>query len=446
MVANLLRELQDDLGGQLVKQASSFLGANEAQTSSALSGILPTILGGLAKNASSGDGIAAIFDLIKNNNIDGSMLSNIGSMFGDADKSSAMMDMGGKLLKMVLGNNSSSIIDTIASFSGMKKESTGSLMSIAGPILMSIIGRKVSNKGLNMAGLASLLMGQKDFVKAALPAGLSGIADTLGFDGIGRNQAEAVTAAAKKDNKRGWLMPVLIGGLAILGLLYLLRGCGGTGIDMVDSAAGTVLDKTEQAAKGAKDGVAGAMDATGDALKEGAGAVADGAGSLADGAKDMAGKAGEMAENALDATTQAARDALASIKFAAGSAGEKMNNFFKGNEATATFTFKNLTFDTGSADLQEGSLEYLNQLVAIMNAYPKSKITVVGHTDNTGNAAKNEALSLARANSVKNYMERQGIGSERIMAEGKGGAMPVADNGTADGRAQNRRIEVQVNR
>ena len=122
MVANLLRELQDDLGGQLVKQASSFLGANEAQTSSALSGILPTILGGLAKNASSGNGAAAIFDMIKNNNIDGSMLSNIGSMLGDSNKSSAMMDMGGQLLKMVLGNNSSSIIDTIASFSGMKKE------------------------------------------------------------------------------------------------------------------------------------------------------------------------------------------------------------------------------------------------------------------------------------------------------------------------------------
>lgn len=446
MVDNLLRELQDGLGGQLAKQASSFLGADEAQTTSALSGILPTILGGLAKTASSGNGAASIFDFIKDNNIDGSLLNNVGGMFSDPSKSSGMMDMGGALLKMVLGNNSNSILDTIASFSGMKKESTSSLMSIAGPILMSLIGRKISNKGLNIAGLASLLMGQKDFIKAALPAGLSGISDTLGFDAIGNKQAETVTAAAKKDNSRGWLMPLLIGGVAILGLFYLMRGCGGTGIAAVDNAADAVIDKTEQAAKGAKDGVAGAVDATGDALKDGASAVATGAGDLADGAKDMADKAGEMAENALDATTKAAREALASIKFAAGSAGEKMNDFFKGEETEATFTFKNLTFDTGSADLQQNSLEYLNQVVAIMNAYPNSKITVVGHTDNTGDAGKNEALSLARANSVKNYIERQGIATERITAEGKGGVNPVATNSTAEGRAENRRIEIRVNR
>ncbi|MFK7935957.1 MAG: DUF937 domain-containing protein [Saprospiraceae bacterium] len=447
MVDNLLKELQDGLGSQLIKQASSYLGEGEAQTGAALSGILPTILGGLAKTASSGNGAASIFDMLTKNNMDGSLLNNIGSMFSDSNQSSSMMDMGGSLLKMVLGGGSqqSTIIDMITNFSGMKKSSAGSLMSMAAPILMSIIGKKVKGNGLNIAGLASLLMGQKGFIKSAMPAGLAGIADTLGFDAIGQNPAEAVTAAAKEDAKKSsWLMPALIGAAVLFGLFYFLRGSGG--MDAVGDAANSIKDKTEAAAGAVKDGAVGAVAATGDALQEGADAVTEGAGNLAEGAKDMAGKAGEMAGDALDATTKAAREALSSVKFAAGSAGEKMADFFKTDAAEASFTFENLTFATGSADLEESSLTYLDQLVAILKAYPNASVVVTGHTDNTGDAAKNETLSLDRANSVKNYLERQGITSERMTTVGKGGTAPVATNSTKEGRQENRRIEVQVKR
>ncbi|MEL7021137.1 MAG: DUF937 domain-containing protein, partial [Bacteroidota bacterium] len=448
MVANLLKELQDNMGDQLVKQASSFLGAGESQVGAALSGILPTVLGGLAKTASSGSGASAIFDMLKRNNMDGSMLNNIGSVFGNSNQSSKMMDLGGTLLNMVLGGQrqQSSIIDMIANFSGLKKSATGSLMSMAAPILMNFIGRKVLGKGMGASGLASLLLGQKDFIKSALPAGLSGISDTLGLNAIGNNQPRVAATTAKKEGGRGWLVPVLLGALGIIGLLYLLRGCGGTGIDVVDNAADNVLDKTEQVAKTAKDGATGAVAATGDALKDGAGAVAEGAGNLAEGAKDMAGKAGEMAGNALDATTKAAREALSSITFATGSAGEKMANFFKTEAAEASFTFENLTFATGSAELEPTSIQYLDQLAAILKAYPSASVVITGHTDNTGNAAKNEALSLARATSVKTYLEGKGIAAERMATVGKGGTAPTADNATAEGRAKNRRIEVQVKR
>lgn len=470
MVTNLLRELQDHLGGALIDQASSFLGENKSQTASALGGILPTILGSIAKQASDSNGASSIFDFIKNNNMDGSLLNNVGDMMGSPEKSGNVMDMGSGLLKMLLGSNErGSVIDTIAAFSGLRKDSTNSLMSLAGPILMSLIGKQVSNKGLNLAGLASLLMGQKDFIKAAMPAGLAGLVSDLGFDAIGQNEPQVVTAAAKEEKKgMGWLMPLLLAAAVIFGLFYFLRGTG-TGIDAIDSAANSIGERAETVANRTKDGVAGAMDATGDALsksgeaiKSGAGNLADGAkdmanktgnaiqegaGDLADGAKDMAGKAGEMAENAMDATTKAARSALNSIKFAAGSAGEKMRDFMSSTgESEAIFNFKGLNFDTGSADLKESSLEEMSQLAAILKAYPSAKVAVMGYTDNTGNATKNQQLSEARANSVKNYLVRQGIDDNRISTKGFGGANPIATNGTAEGRAQNRRIEVKVMR
>ena len=68
---------------------------------------------------------------------------------------------------------------------------------------------------------------------------------------------------------------------------------------------------------------------------------------------------------------------------------------------------------------------------------------VVGYTDDRGGAKANERLSLARADSVRNYFVSQGISPSRISAVGRGEANPVADNSTRDGRAKNRRIEIE---
>ena len=75
---------------------------------------------------------------------------------------------------------------------------------------------------------------------------------------------------------------------------------------------------------------------------------------------------------------------------------------------------------------------------------PDTDVTVYGHTDNTGSAEVNEKLSTQRANAVAGYLQSCGIASSRIKSEGKAYTMPVADNATKEGRAQNRRVEVYV--
>ena len=79
-----------------------------------------------------------------------------------------------------------------------------------------------------------------------------------------------------------------------------------------------------------------------------------------------------------------------------------------------------------------------------MTDLPDTDIAVLGHTDNVGSAEANQKVSQNRADAVSNYLQTQGIAKERIVAEGHSYNDPVADNSTAEGRAQNRRVEVYI--
>ncbi|MEY3295292.1 MAG: hypothetical protein RLZZ451_1340 [Pseudomonadota bacterium] len=101
-------------------------------------------------------------------------------------------------------------------------------------------------------------------------------------------------------------------------------------------------------------------------------------------------------------------------------------------------------FATGSSVLNAESQAKLADLVDKTKAVNLEVIIAVGHTDITGSAALNQRLSTQRAESVKKFLVSKGIEANRVYTEGKGSANPVADNKTAEGRAKNRRVEVEV--
>lgn len=103
-----------------------------------------------------------------------------------------------------------------------------------------------------------------------------------------------------------------------------------------------------------------------------------------------------------------------------------------------------ILFATNKANLSDASKNNLSKFAAQMQDLPDTDITILGHTDNTGTAAVNEKLSLQRAQSVLDYLMVCGIAKERMTAEGKSFNEPVASNDTAEGRAQNRRVEVFI--
>ena len=91
-------------------------------------------------------------------------------------------------------------------------------------------------------------------------------------------------------------------------------------------------------------------------------------------------------------------------------------------------------------DLTETSKATITDLAVILNKYPDTDLTIQGHTDSTGPEAYNQTLSEKRANSVADFLKVQGVDGQRITAVGFGETMPVADNSTVEGRAQNRRV------
>jgi len=102
-------------------------------------------------------------------------------------------------------------------------------------------------------------------------------------------------------------------------------------------------------------------------------------------------------------------------------------------------------FDFDQSTLKPEGRQVLDQVVAQVNQLHELEgVIVVGHTDHIGTHAYNQALSERRAASVKAYLINQGIAAENIQTEGKGKTMPVASNATREGRARNRRVEIEI--
>ncbi len=101
-------------------------------------------------------------------------------------------------------------------------------------------------------------------------------------------------------------------------------------------------------------------------------------------------------------------------------------------------------FDFDKAVLKPEGKAKLDDLASKVGGINLEVVIAVGHTDSTGAAKYNQALSVRRAEAVKAYLVSKGIESNRIYTEGKGLTQPVADNATREGRAKNRRVEVEV--
>ncbi|EGJ52078.1 OmpA family protein [Desulfocurvibacter africanus] len=104
----------------------------------------------------------------------------------------------------------------------------------------------------------------------------------------------------------------------------------------------------------------------------------------------------------------------------------------------------NVTFDTGSAGIKPQFFEVLNSVAIVLKEYEKTYVDVLGHTDSTGSMNLNMRLSQDRAQSVAQYLISQGVQQERFLVRGMGPNQPIADNSTAAGRSQNRRVEIKL--
>jgi outer membrane protein OmpA-like peptidoglycan-associated protein len=103
-----------------------------------------------------------------------------------------------------------------------------------------------------------------------------------------------------------------------------------------------------------------------------------------------------------------------------------------------------INFATATASLEPGAKTYLDQVAKLLRSVPNMNLMIKGHADNTGSATANEKLSSDRATAVRNYLIMQNIAAIRLKAQGFGSSLPVAENTTSDGRAKNRRVELEI--
>jgi outer membrane protein OmpA-like peptidoglycan-associated protein len=116
----------------------------------------------------------------------------------------------------------------------------------------------------------------------------------------------------------------------------------------------------------------------------------------------------------------------------------------KQTQLGATLVLQDVVFATGRAELKPGAAERLRPLASYLQANPQVKVRIDGHTDAQGSDAYNQALSERRAAAVRAALASMGIDPARIETVGHGEANPLADNRTAAGRQQNRRVEVTL--
>jgi len=105
---------------------------------------------------------------------------------------------------------------------------------------------------------------------------------------------------------------------------------------------------------------------------------------------------------------------------------------------------RTILFDTGKATLKTEPVSVFVDIIKILNEYPNAKFTVEGHTDSVGSAKLNQSLSEKRANSVRDFLIKEGIDADRLTAIGYGEDKPIATNNTRSGRKQNRRVEINL--
>jgi outer membrane protein OmpA-like peptidoglycan-associated protein len=386
MAVNLLELVKGYLTPDIIQKAASFVGESESATQKAMTGIVPTLIGAMANQASTTGGAEKISRMLDTGKYDGSLLNNLGSLFSGGETTQKAITGGKDVLSSLFGNKTEGLVDQIARFAGVRGGSASSLLALAVPLIMSLLSRQRATIAPGPAALSSLLGEQKSFLAGLLPAGIASFLGWSGYEAI-RPRETAASVSPKRETE-SWFVPLLVlSGIVLAALAWLLSRP--TQIPESTVASRPALKMTDLQLPG--------------------------------GIK---------------------------VSVPEGSFNYSLHQWLAGTTDIAVpkrFIFDNLNFETGSTQLTPDSVPTVESLVVIMKAYPNVAVRLEGHTDDTGDAAANKKLSLDRAMAVKEMMIKGGIAEVRITGtDGYGQEKPVAPNDTDEGRAKNRRTELVV--
>lgn len=457
MAINLLSYLRDQFSSTVVDQISTKLHETPADTLKALTGVVPAVLGGLARQASNSSG--SLITFLQQGNYEKNPI-NVAQVTDTRREMQDTVASGNQFVSQFMGSQTGEVTSQIARFSGIKNESVQVLVGLVGAELLSVFGRQTREKGLSGDNLQMLLAGQAENFRSAIPAGLSGLVGLLGLDTLKTPSSKADIQSVdnlsgsvlnpnipkspeidrRRENNRWLSVAAVLMGILVLGLL--MEKCR----EPQSSTNGVLTDTTARVESDAQEDTSAATRAN---IEKSNGSNTD----------TRTGALGIPVDTAASATAGSAEaapgtDVRMQVELPGGRRLKLTENSFTYNLAQflaskpkspeRTFTFDNLTFAAGSARITSESQPNVNDLIEILKAYPTLTIRIEGHTDNRGDLSANRALSLDRANAVKTALGAAGVAPNRVLTQGFGPAKPTASNDTEDGRRSNRRIDVVV--
>jgi len=371
------------------------LGETDATVSRGVQASLASVLGGLITRTKDPTSSGQIFDLIRSHPASTKLTADAQSMIGELAAGAPTSAATGTFLNTVFGGKTSAVGDLITRAAGFKNPSSGSsLLAMAAPLVLGFLGQKVRDNKLNVSGLSSLLGGERESILAATPLGLMHlVGNGAALHGSATNGKPFVIPSARKPRSSRWIWPAVGVAAIAVGVFVMLRSRAPAAIQ---AAAGEVSE-----AVGGVGAVVKRMLPSGVELN--------------------------VSERGIESKLIAfIEDASRPV-----------------NDST-WFDFDRLNFASGSATILPESQEQLNNIVAVLKAYPNVRVKVGGYTDDVGGAAANARLSQRRADAVRRALISNGIPAQRLQAQGYGEQHPVADNSTEEGRARNRRIALRV--
>ncbi|MXV38036.1 OmpA family protein [Flavobacteriaceae bacterium Ap0902] len=514
---NLLDSVKSEINSIVIDKISNYLNVARGNTSNAITATVPSILGYLTEKSKTDAGADSILKVATDSELLGMFKDKTYQENFERNRDS-LMAKGNSALIEVFGDKEAKFSEEISKYANINKEAADGILASIFPLILSVIGNKLSKNTADKEGLRSLLESEKESTFAAIPAGLASLGGLLGLTGLSADTPKSSTTTStvktdtvkpvetatpkptaakvpqedrktyiKEDENKGggmmkWLLPLLGIIIAAVLIYFLMKQCNPNNAETTTTEE-VVINGVAEYTLNADDVV---VNAAGEPLLG-----ADGAEMLVDGITyklnddnyvvdidgnkvfDMDGKEILIVDELANAPVEVMGEYDSENNRFIYDIGDDMvitlpngETLTVGDNSTEAKLFNFLSddarmisddktqdwivldrvyFETGSDNLDVSSLEQLNRITKIMNAYPNTKLKLGGYTDNQGGQAVNQPLSQRRAESVMQNLVNSGVDGSRLEAEGYGQDHFVCPaNDTPECMAQNRRVDIRV--
>jgi len=401
MAFNLLDSVKGLVSEDLINKVASSLGESAGGVEKAITGAIPTVLAGILHHGTTEGGTQNILNLATDAHKSG-LVNNLEGMLGSLSGSQL-----GETASKLFGDKLNGLTRMISGFSGINETSAASVLGMIAPAALGVLGGHAAEQNLDAKGIHSLLNTQKDSIVNSVPESLP-LATTLGHSTLqdltgkfqsmvssfeshvkdaGQKASAMVSQVENKSTGFGkYVLPLLLG-CAIIGLLfYLLKGCNKPSavVSPTDTVKSVKPDTSKAAIKV-------------DTLSKPVSMMVK----LPNGTELNAFKGGIEDKLVAFLGTDYKKLGADSLK-------------------KIWFDFDNLNFKTGSAELTPESQKQVDNITAILKAFPTVKLKIGGYTDKTGTETENVKLSQSRADRVKSDLVKAGVGKQITEAQGYG--------------------------